>query len=64
MILEKEDEAYLADFAQYIKERVKVPVIIVGGIRSVPIIDGILIISHRLSSVAAIDFVGIDAHNC
>ena len=41
-ILEEKDEAYLADFAQYIKERTKVPVIIVGGIRSVPVIDGIL----------------------
>jgi 2,4-dienoyl-CoA reductase-like NADH-dependent reductase (Old Yellow Enzyme family) len=42
MIVKEQDEAYLADFAQYIKERIKVPVIIVGGIRSVPIIDGIL----------------------
>lgn len=42
MIVKKEDEAYLADFAQYIKESVKVPVMIVGGIRSMPVIDGIL----------------------
>ena len=42
MIVKEKDEAYLADFAQYIKERIKVLVIIVGGIRSVPIIDGIL----------------------
>jgi 2,4-dienoyl-CoA reductase-like NADH-dependent reductase (Old Yellow Enzyme family) len=41
-ILEEKDEAYLADFAQYIKARIKVPVIVVGGIRSVPVIDGIL----------------------
>ncbi len=42
MIVKEKDEAYLADFAQYIKERVNVPVIVVGGIRSVPVIDGIL----------------------
>jgi 2,4-dienoyl-CoA reductase-like NADH-dependent reductase (Old Yellow Enzyme family) len=42
MIVKEKDEAYLADFAQYIKERVNVPVIVVGGIRSAPIIDGIL----------------------
>jgi 2,4-dienoyl-CoA reductase-like NADH-dependent reductase (Old Yellow Enzyme family) len=42
MIFKEKDEAYLADFAQYIKERIKVPVIVVGGIRSVPIIDEIL----------------------
>ena len=42
MIFEEKDEAYLADFAQYIRERVKVPVIIVGGIRSVPIVNRIL----------------------
>lgn len=42
MILEEKDEAYLADFAQYIKERIKAPVIIVGGIRSVPLIGRIL----------------------
>ena len=42
MIVKEKDEAYLADFAQYIKERANVPVIVVGGIRSAPIIDGIL----------------------
>jgi 2,4-dienoyl-CoA reductase-like NADH-dependent reductase (Old Yellow Enzyme family) len=50
MILEKKDEAYLADFAQYIKERVKIPVIIVGGIRSLPVIEGILKERHRLTT--------------
>jgi 2,4-dienoyl-CoA reductase-like NADH-dependent reductase (Old Yellow Enzyme family) len=42
MIVKEKDEAYLADFAQFIKERVNVPVMIVGGIRSLPVIDGIL----------------------
>jgi len=42
MIVKEKDEAYLADFARYIKERINVPVIVVGGIRSVPIIEGIL----------------------
>ena len=42
MIVKAEDEAYLSDFAQYIKEAVKVPVMIVGGIRSMPVIDRIL----------------------
>ncbi len=42
MILKEKDEAYLADFAQYIKKRTNVPIIAVGGIRSMPIIDGIL----------------------
>jgi len=42
MIVKEKDEAYLADFAKYIKERINVPVIVVGGIRSVPIIDAIL----------------------
>ncbi len=42
MITKEEDEAYLADFAQFIKEKVKAPVIAVGGIRSVPIVDRIL----------------------
>ena len=42
MIVKEKDEAYLADFAQYIKESVNVPVIVVGGIRSLPVIDGIL----------------------
>jgi 2,4-dienoyl-CoA reductase-like NADH-dependent reductase (Old Yellow Enzyme family) len=42
LIVKEKDEAYLADFTQYIKERVNVPVIIVGGIRSAPVIDRIL----------------------
>ena len=42
MIFKEKDEAYLADFAQYVKERIKVPVIIVGGIRSAPVIERIL----------------------
>jgi len=42
MIVQEKDEAYLADFARYIKEKVNVPVMIVGGIRSLPVIDGIL----------------------
>ena len=42
MILKEKDEAYLADFAQYIKKRIDVPVIVVGGIRSMPIVEGIL----------------------
>ncbi len=42
MIVKEKDEAYLADFAQYIKEKTNVPVITVGGIRSVPVIEGIL----------------------
>jgi len=42
MIVNEKDEAYLADFAQYVKERVNVPVIVVGGIRSAPIAEGIL----------------------
>jgi 2,4-dienoyl-CoA reductase-like NADH-dependent reductase (Old Yellow Enzyme family) len=42
MIVKEEDEAYLADFAQYIKESVNVPVMAVGGIRSVPVANGIL----------------------
>ena len=33
-ILDLQDEAYLMDFTQFIKEGVKVPVIAVGGIRS------------------------------
>jgi 2,4-dienoyl-CoA reductase-like NADH-dependent reductase (Old Yellow Enzyme family) len=41
-IHEQKDEAYLTDFAQYIKESVKVPIIAVGGIRSVPTINEIL----------------------
>ena len=42
MIVKEKDEAYLADFVQYIKERTNVPVMIVGGIRSLPVIDRIL----------------------
>jgi 2,4-dienoyl-CoA reductase-like NADH-dependent reductase (Old Yellow Enzyme family) len=42
MIVKEKDEAYLADFAQYIKEKTNVPVITVGGIRSVPIIERVL----------------------
>jgi 2,4-dienoyl-CoA reductase-like NADH-dependent reductase (Old Yellow Enzyme family) len=38
----EEDEAYLADLAASIKEKVNVPVITVGGIRSVQTIDRIL----------------------
>ncbi len=41
-IHEEKDEAYLADLAQYIKEGVRVPVIAVGGIRSLPVANGIL----------------------
>jgi 2,4-dienoyl-CoA reductase-like NADH-dependent reductase (Old Yellow Enzyme family) len=42
LIVKEKDEAYLADFAEYIKEKVNVPVMIVGGIRSMHVIDGIL----------------------
>jgi len=42
LIVKEKDEAYLADFAQYVKERVKVPVMVVGGIRSLPVAEGIL----------------------
>ena len=42
MITDEKDEAYLADFAQYVKERVAVPVIAVGGIRSLPVAERIL----------------------
>jgi 2,4-dienoyl-CoA reductase-like NADH-dependent reductase (Old Yellow Enzyme family) len=41
-ILEREDEGYLLDFAQYIKDAVKVPVIAVGGIRSLSTAEGAL----------------------
>ncbi len=41
-IHEQKDEAYLMDLTQYIKEGVKVPIIAVGGIRSVPTINEIL----------------------
>jgi len=42
MIVKAGEEAYLADFAQSIKESVKVPVMVVGGIRSMPVIDELL----------------------
>jgi 2,4-dienoyl-CoA reductase-like NADH-dependent reductase (Old Yellow Enzyme family) len=42
MIFKEKDEAYLADFAQHIRERVQVPVMIVGGLRSLPVIDDVL----------------------
>ncbi|HVN79964.1 MAG TPA: twin-arginine translocation signal domain-containing protein [Terriglobia bacterium] len=41
-IHEEKDEGYLVDFAQYIKEGVKVPIIAVGGIRSLSTVDEIL----------------------
>ncbi len=41
-ILEPKDEGYLLDFSQYIKEAVKVPVIAVGGIRSLSTAENIL----------------------
>ena len=41
-ILDLQDEAYLMDFTQFIKEGVKVPVIAVGGIRSFSTAEGIL----------------------
>jgi 2,4-dienoyl-CoA reductase-like NADH-dependent reductase (Old Yellow Enzyme family) len=41
-ILEEKDEGYLVDFAQFIKEGVKVPIIAVGGIRSLSTVDEIL----------------------
>jgi 2,4-dienoyl-CoA reductase-like NADH-dependent reductase (Old Yellow Enzyme family) len=41
-ILEEKDEGYLVDFAQFIKEAVKVPIIAVGGIRSLSTVDEIL----------------------
>jgi 2,4-dienoyl-CoA reductase-like NADH-dependent reductase (Old Yellow Enzyme family) len=42
LITKEKDEAYLADFSQYIKESVKVPVMVVGGIRSMPVAERIL----------------------
>jgi len=42
LITKPEEEAYLADFAQYIKESVNVPVMATGGIRSLPVIEEIL----------------------
>ncbi len=41
-ILELQDEAYLMDFTQFIKEGVRVPVIAVGGIRSFSTAQGIV----------------------
>ena len=41
-ILDLQDEAYLMDFTQFIKEGVKVPVIAVGGIRSISTAEGIV----------------------
>ena len=41
-ILDLQDEAYLMDFTQFIKEGVKVPVIAVGGIRSNSTAEGIV----------------------
>ncbi len=50
-IHEQKDEAYLMDFAQYIKEGVKVPIIAVGGIRSIPTINEILSV-HKADYVS------------
>ena len=41
-ILERKEEGYLLDFSQYVKEAVKVPVIAVGGIRSLSTAEGVL----------------------
>ena len=41
-ILDPQDEAYLMDFTQFIKEGVKVPIIAVGGIRSYSTAEGIV----------------------
>lgn len=41
-VLKPEDEAYLAPLARRFKETVRVPVITVGGIRSLPVISKIL----------------------
>src|SRR5208283_5331294 len=41
-ILDLQDEAYLTDFTQFIKEGVKIPVIAVGGIRSFSTADDIV----------------------
>jgi 2,4-dienoyl-CoA reductase-like NADH-dependent reductase (Old Yellow Enzyme family) len=41
-ITEENDEGYLLDFTQYIKEGVKVPIIAVGGIRSFSTAEAIL----------------------
>jgi 2,4-dienoyl-CoA reductase-like NADH-dependent reductase (Old Yellow Enzyme family) len=41
-ILEPKDEGYLLDFSQYIKEAVNIPIIAVGGIRSISTAEGVL----------------------
>lgn len=41
-ILERTDEGYLLDFSQYIKDAVKVPIIAVGGIRSLSTAESVL----------------------
>ncbi len=41
-ILEEKDEGYLLDFSQYVKDAVKVPVIAVGGIRSLSTAESVL----------------------
>ncbi len=41
-ILEPKDEGYLLDFSQYVKDAVKVPVIAVGGIRSLSTAEAVL----------------------
>jgi 2,4-dienoyl-CoA reductase-like NADH-dependent reductase (Old Yellow Enzyme family) len=41
-ILEQKDEGYLLDFAQYVKDSLKVPVIAVGGIRSLSTAESVL----------------------
>jgi 2,4-dienoyl-CoA reductase-like NADH-dependent reductase (Old Yellow Enzyme family) len=41
-VLKEEDEAYFADIARFFKESVEVPIITVGGIRSLKTIDDIL----------------------
>ena len=52
MITKEQDEAYLADFSQYIGEGVKVPVMVVGGIRSLPT-------ANRLLKEKRADFISI-----
>jgi 2,4-dienoyl-CoA reductase-like NADH-dependent reductase (Old Yellow Enzyme family) len=41
-ILEQKDEGYLLDFSLYVKEAVKVPIIAVGGIRSLSAAESVL----------------------
>ncbi len=41
-ILEQKDEGYFLDFSQYIRDAVKVPIIAVGGIRSLSTAESIL----------------------